>query len=99
MNTRLSKQSKRLFLRTWKYIMYDISEQYADDIVTYHFLIITSDTILSVEKPHFFCFTFVLIIVNLIVFDQLRFWLLDTSIHLRYLLETLLQNYLAIPKT
>ena len=34
--------------------MYDISEQCADYIVTYHFLIITSDAILSIEKPHFF---------------------------------------------
>lgn len=37
-------------------MIYDISEQYADDIVTYHFLNVSSDltnAILSVEKPQF----------------------------------------------
>ena len=93
-----------MFLRIWKYIMYDISEQYADEIVTYHFLVITSDLIYDKcysfhRKTTFFCFAFALIIVNLIVFDQLRSWPLDTSIHLRYLLGTLFRNYWESPKT
>ena len=54
--------------------MYGISEEYADDIVTYHFLngpsdLIMTNAILSVEKPQFFCFAFVLIIVNSVIFD------------------------------
>ena len=49
-------------------MVYDISEQYVDDIFTYHFLNITSDliminVILSIEKPQF-CFTLALVIVN-----------------------------------
>ena len=42
MNVTLSKKSKGVFLRIWKYVMYDISEQYANDIVPYHFLNIPS---------------------------------------------------------
>ena len=43
MNTRLNK-SKRLLI-IWKYMMYDISEQYTDDIVRYHFPNTPSDLI------------------------------------------------------
>ena len=58
----------------WKYLTYGISEQYADDIVTYHFLNVFSDLIydngiLSIEKPQIFCFAFALIMVNSIIFD------------------------------
>ena len=35
MNTRLSTWLKKVFLRIWKYMMYDISEKYDDGIVTY----------------------------------------------------------------
>ena len=54
--------------------MYGISEQYADDIVTYLFLNVSSNliydkAILSIEEPRIFCFAFVLIIVNSIIFD------------------------------
>ena len=54
--------------------MYDISGQYADNIVTYHFLTIPSDLIYDKCYPFYrrdtiFCFTFVLAIVNSIIFD------------------------------
>ena len=42
-----------LFLIIWKYLMYGISEQYADDIVTHHFLNVPSDLIY--EKCYSFC--------------------------------------------
>ena len=59
-------------------MMYDTSEQYTDDIVTYHFLNIPSDLIYDKCYPFYrrttiFCFTFVLVIVNSIIFDELRF--------------------------
>ena len=55
-------------------MMYGICEQYADDIATYHFLMsplisFMTNAILSIEKPQTFCFVFVLIIVNSIIFD------------------------------
>ena len=55
-------------------MMYDTSEQYTDDIVTYHFLNIPSDLIYDKCYPFYrrttiFCFTFVLVIVNSIMFD------------------------------
>ena len=53
--------------------MYDISEQYADDIVTYHFLNIRSDLIYDKFYPYHskitFFFTLVPVNVNLIIFD------------------------------
>ena len=54
-------------------MMHGIFEQYADDIVTYHFLNVPSDLIYdkcySIEELQNFCFVFVLIIVNSIIFD------------------------------
>ena len=53
-------------------MMYGTSEQYADDIVTYHFLNVPSDltnAIFSIEELQISCFAFVLIIVNSIIFD------------------------------
>ena len=55
-------------------MMYGISEQYADDIVTYHFVNVPSDLIYDkcysfYRRPTNFCFAFVLIIFNSIDFD------------------------------
>ena len=54
-------------------MMHDISEQYTDDIATYHFLNIPSDLIYDKCYPFYrrapiFCFAFALAIVNSIIF-------------------------------
>ena len=55
-------------------MIYDISEQYTDDFVTYFFLNNPSDLIYDKWYPLYrrttiFCFTFVLVIVNSIISD------------------------------
>ena len=59
-------------------MIYDISEQYPDNIVTYHCLNIPSDLIydkcyLFYAKTKNNYFTFLLVIANSIIFDYLRF--------------------------
>ena len=59
-------------------MMYNFSEQNTDDMVTYHSLNIPSDLIYDKSYSFYrtttiFCFAFILISVNLIIFDKLRF--------------------------
>ena len=53
-----------------KYMLYGISEQYPDDVVTHVLLdLINDQCYLLHAKTTGFCFTFALIIVNPIIFN------------------------------